>query len=151
MLLTKSCQYAIQAVLFLATQPKNSPVLQRDIAESLDIPNHFLGKILQLLVRNNLVTSQKGISGGFSLKLQPEEISLFHIAEIVDGEKFLDGCLIGFPNCSDENPCPLHADWKNTKSEIVNTLRTKRVKELSSDLITKLNYLSKNQPNDKSD
>jgi len=109
-LLTKSCQYAIQAVLFLATKQKNKPVLQRDIAESLDIPVHFLGKILQQLVKQNIVSSQKGKLGGFFLSYPFAKVTLYKIAQIIDGENFLDGCMVGFPFCSDKSPCPLHED-----------------------------------------
>jgi Rrf2 family protein len=62
--LTKSSQYAIQAVMFLAAQPRHQPVFQREISQSLDIPIHFLGKVLQILVKHDLIISHKGINGG---------------------------------------------------------------------------------------
>jgi len=137
-LLTKSCQYAIQAVLFLATKQKNKPVLQRDIAESLDIPVHFLGKILQQLVKQNIVSSQKGKLGGFFLSYPFAKVTLYKIAQIIDGENFLDGCMVGFPFCSDKSPCPLHEDWKKIKEDIIATMNTKHTEQLSIELQKKL-------------
>ncbi|MDP6570100.1 MAG: Rrf2 family transcriptional regulator [Candidatus Marinimicrobia bacterium] len=142
LLLTKSCQYAIRAIMFLATQPENIPVLQRDIAEILNIPNHFLGKILQQLAKHDIVHSQRGKSGGFTLCHHAEELTLYKIAEIVDGEKFLDGCVVGFPNCSDVNPCPVHKEWKQMKEMIIAFLQRKQIHQLSGKLEPKLEDLS---------
>lgn len=64
---SKACTYAIRAALYLAVHAGPQARLGvKEIAEALDVPKHFLAKILQQLVRNNLVSSVKGPSGGFS-------------------------------------------------------------------------------------
>ncbi|MFQ6615655.1 MAG: RrF2 family transcriptional regulator [Fidelibacterota bacterium] len=141
-LFSKACQYAIQSVIYLAAQQPDTPILQRDIAEALDIPNHFLGKILQQLARHGIVVSQKGKAGGFLLSQPPEEISLLRVAKIVDGESFLDYCVVGFPGCQDENPCPLHPLWSSAKKIIIQMLRDTPVTELSDEIQTKLDYIA---------
>ena len=142
LLLTKSCQYAIRAIMFLETQSENTPVLQRDIAVALNIPQHFLGKILQQLSKHDIVHSQRGKSGGFTLCHPAEELTLHKITEIVDGENFLEGCVVGFPNCSDENPCPVHKEWKQMKELIIAFLKRKQIQQLSGKLEPKLEDLS---------
>lgn len=141
-LFSKACQYALQSVIYLAAQRPDTPVLQRDISEALDIPNHFLGKILQQLARNDIVASQKGKAGGFVLSQPPEQISLLRVAKIVDGESFLDHCVMGFPGCEDNNPCPLHPLWSSARKTIIQMLEDTPVTELSEEIQTKLDYIA---------
>lgn len=142
LLFSKSCEYAIQSIIYLAAQPSGVPVLQRDISKALDIPPHFLGKILQALTRHEIVSSQKGKSGGFLLNRPHEEISLMSVVRITDGDLFLDKCIIGFPGCDDDKPCPLHAEWSATKQTIIQMLEDRNVSEMSEQLETKLNYIA---------
>jgi Rrf2 family protein len=111
--ITRSSEYAIRALTFLAQQPADAGyVLVRDMARRLDIPAPFLGKILQPLVARELVHSQRGRKGGFRLNRRPEEITLY---QVVDALEFLTGsraCFLGQAECSDERACPMHTYWK---------------------------------------
>ena len=138
---SKSCEYAVQASLYLAQKPNDQYVLLRDISDRLHIPYHFLSKILQTLVRADIVTSFKGANGGFALARSPKDISLNDIVRAVDGEKFLDQCVLGFPGCGDTNPCPVHFQWKKGKEIIVSILHKKTLAELSEELDLKLDLL----------
>ncbi len=142
---SRACEYAFQAILYLASQPPERPILQRDISSALNIPPHFLGKILQLLRRNNLVISQKGKSGGFLLGRSAEDIFLYDILEAVDGCSCLDGCILGFTHCGDENPCPVHSQWKQSKETIMELLQSRNAEELSKELHVKLNSLNRDK------
>ncbi len=139
---SRGCEYAFQAILYLASQPPERPILQRDISTALNIPPHFLGKVLQLLSRSNLVLSRKGKSGGFLLGRSAENIFLYDILEAVDGCASLDGCLLGFSECGDENPCPVHSQWKQRKETIIEMLQSRNAKELSKELHLKLGSLN---------
>ena len=141
--LSRSCEYALQAVIYLASKTNDTPVLQRDISKALTIPQHFLGKILQILVRHNIVASQKGKSGGFFLKRLPKDFSLYDIIKVIDGSAFLDSCVLGFPGCSDESPCPVHEDWKETKKNIVRMLKDNSLEKLSKGIGPKLDFIKK--------
>ena len=140
---SKSCEYALQASLYLAQQPRDRYALLRDISDRLDIPYHFLSKILQTLVRGGVVISSKGASGGFALARSPKEIALVDIVRAVDGEKFLDACMLGFPECGDKNPCPIHSQWKRAKGIILTILNQKKLSELSKELDPKLNLIGR--------
>ncbi len=137
-LFSRGCEYAFQAVLYLASQPQGRPLLQRDISSALNIPPHFLGKVLQLLSRSNLVISQKGKGGGFLLGRPPQDISLYDILEATDGAASLDGCILGFSDCNDETPCPVHCHWKQSKEIILEMLKKKNAEELSREIDVKL-------------
>lgn len=106
---SKSCKYAIRAVLFLAANASEAQKMGvREIADALGVPKHFLAKILQDLSRHNLVSSVKGPSGGFFLSDKNMRATLRSVVECIDGPEIFTGCILGLPVCSSENPCPMH-------------------------------------------
>ncbi|MFQ5605401.1 MAG: RrF2 family transcriptional regulator [bacterium] len=143
---TKGCEYALQSVLYLASMPDCTPVFQRDISTALMIPPHFLGKVLQALARNGLVTSQKGKTGGFVLSKAAKDISPYDIIAAIDGPAFLNKCVVGFPGCDDATPCPMHDQWKKIKQEIVHMLKNKNLEQLSKEMDIKLESIKKLNP-----
>jgi len=106
---SKSCKYAMRAVLFLALSSSPDKKLGvKEIADELNVPKHFLAKILQQLSRNLLISSTKGPSGGFYLSEENRQASLRKVVETIDGPDVFSSCIFGLPVCSSENPCPLH-------------------------------------------
>ena len=142
-LFSKACQNALQAAIFLAAQPVGSPVLQRDIATALDLPQPFLGKVLQLLSRRGLVRSVKGRYGGYVLNQPAGRISLYDIVEAIDGPFFLEYCVLGFPGCNDASPCPVHPQWKQAKGIILGLLEDATLEELSPGIEPKLDLIER--------
>lgn len=141
-LFSKSCEYAIQALLYLAYKEREGrPVLLREISDSLRIPHHFLNKVLQQLTRDGILVSHKGVLGGFSLGRQGCEITLIDVVKAVDGDRFLTGCALGFPGCGDENPCPVHDRWQCAKQIILDMMSTKVVAELNKAMDGKLDLI----------
>ena len=67
-MLSTTSKYAIRAVIYLALHSDGkTKVGQKEIAAQLAMPPPFLGKILQLLVKQGILVSVKGPNGGFSL------------------------------------------------------------------------------------
>ena len=62
---SRTCEYAIQSIIYLALQKGVRPVNIKEISAKLNIPSHFLAKILQNLTQDQLVVSFKGPGGGF--------------------------------------------------------------------------------------
>ncbi len=130
LLLSRSCEYALQAVIYLAIDPNDDPVLLRDLSKTLDIPSPFLGKILQQLAHNGIISSQKGKGGGFSLNKSLDKMSLYDIVSVMDGADFLDQCILGFTDCSDENPCLIHNEWRKAKNILQIAFKEKSMADL---------------------
>lgn len=131
---SRSCQYALRAVVYLSKREEGSAVHVREISDALDIPHHFLGKILQILNRDGIVFSAKGTNGGFRLGRPASEIRLAEIVDSVDGGSTMGACILGFPECREDDPCPLHGEWKASRAIIVNMLDETTVEELSERL-----------------
>ncbi len=85
MLYSRSAEYAIRALVYMARVPEGKYAMTRVIAEEEQIPVHFLAKILQELARKGLLKSNKGPSGGFTLRIPADEICLLQIVEAMDG------------------------------------------------------------------
>ncbi|MCF8243672.1 MAG: Rrf2 family transcriptional regulator [Saprospiraceae bacterium] len=122
---SKSCQYAIRAVAYLAEHKgtdKNAGV--KEIAEALQVPQQFLAKILQTLSRHNLISSVKGPGGGFYLDETNVNAPLLEIVEVIDGKNTLNACILGKPTCSSEHPCLLHQHFHGCREGLRSALST---------------------------
>lgn len=113
MLLNQTDLYAIRAMAHLALQEPDARLSSRDLSEATGVPNHYLNKIMRKLVEAELVVSQKGHHGGFSLAQSHESITIFNILQAIKSPGFSDFCVFGWKECSNENPCPLHPSWDN--------------------------------------
>jgi Rrf2 family protein len=131
LLFSRECEYAIQALLYLALQPAGSMTSIKTLTRKLHIPYHFLAKILQRLTKKGLLHSLKGPTGGFSLALPAEKINLLQVIEAVDGAEFMDTCVLGFPECSGRNPCPAHEQWGVLRTSIHTMLVGKSVAQMA--------------------
>jgi len=126
---SKACEYGIQATLYIATLPERRVGI-KEIAHELRIPVHFLAKILQLLSEKRVLSSYKGVQGGFTLQRAPEHIHLIDIVEAIDGLGFFEHCVLGFPGCDDEKPCPVHHRWGELRSHIHSMLSSDSLADL---------------------
>jgi Rrf2 family iron-sulfur cluster assembly transcriptional regulator len=134
LIFSRQCEYALQAVLYLALKPEGEMTSIKDLTGRLKIPYHFLAKILQDLTRKGLLTSQKGPTGGFSLAMPAKEITLFHVVEAVDGAEFTRTCVLGFPECSGTSPCAVHEKWGGLRDSIYSMLVSKSVLQLAHEM-----------------
>ncbi|MFU8813322.1 MAG: RrF2 family transcriptional regulator [Balneolaceae bacterium] len=130
-----SCHYGLQAMLYIAMHSsEENNVELKVIAKEQDIPRHFLSKILQQLVKNGLLYSMKGPTGGFRLSKPPEKIYLIKIIEAIDGLAVFNKCGIGFKQCNDSKPCPIHDDYKKVRAQVENLFRSKNLQNLVDDV-----------------
>ncbi|MBK7477051.1 MAG: Rrf2 family transcriptional regulator [Haliscomenobacter sp.] len=130
---SKSCKYAIRAVLYMAY--KTSPdqrVGVKEISDTLDVPGPFLAKLLQQLTRNNLVSSIKGPNGGFFLSEKNRNEPLRKVVECIDGPEVFSACILGLPVCSSENPCPLHTQAFIYREGLLQMVGKKTVAEIAA-------------------
>ncbi|HAV22549.1 MAG: hypothetical protein A2X67_03995 [Ignavibacteria bacterium GWA2_55_11] len=131
---SRQCEYALQAVLYIALKPRGEMTSIKDMSERLDVPYHFLAKILQSLANKKLLVSQKGPTGGFALGLPAEEITMFHIVEAIDGVGFTNQCVLGFAECSGKNPCAVHNQWANVRESAYQMLVRKNIAEMAREM-----------------
>lgn len=131
MILSRTSQYAVQALIYMATQPTASPVLNKDIAAKLGVPAPYLAKILQNLAKGNLLFSFRGRLGGFCLREGGDKVNLMQILLLTEGPTFTQSCLLGLKVCSDETACPLHVRWIPVKKKIMDLLQDTTLDKLA--------------------
>ena len=106
---SKACKYAMRAALYLAHHSdEQHKIGVKGIAEAIDVPKHFLAKILQQLSKQSLISSVQGPKGGFYSSPANKKITLEAIISCIDGPEVFNSCVLGLPECSGANPCPLH-------------------------------------------
>ena len=95
------------------------------VAKRINAPQEYLGKMLQRFVREQIVSSQKGLNGGYSLAKKPDEIRLYDIVSQIEDLSRLEGCFMGRSVCSNEESCAAHKRWevvrKTYKEFLLNT------------------------------
>jgi Rrf2 family protein len=123
MRLTRASEYAIRCALFLSAQEKGIVVSKKEIAQAMDIPNQFLGKIAQQLSRSGILEIIQGPKGGFRLSVSPEELNLLDVIEAVMGEIFLNDCILRPESCGRSFTCGVHMVWQKAKNQLRETLR----------------------------
>jgi Rrf2 family protein len=131
MILSRTSQYAVQALIYMATQPLGTPILNKDIAARLNVPAPYLAKILQSLAKGNLLYSFRGRLGGFCLKEDGPKMTLMDILLLTEGPAFTQSCLLGLKKCSDETACPVHFRWSPVKEKIISLLKETTLDKLA--------------------
>jgi Rrf2 family protein len=108
----------MRAMAWLATAPGGQPVRAVDLSHATGIPAHYLSKVLRRLVLANLLESQKGQGGGFTLSRAPSQIAFIDILSAVDAYPAQGRCAFGWGQCDAADPCPLHNSWTRLNGHI---------------------------------
>ncbi len=132
MLYSKTCEYAIRALLYLASKPKGEYVLTRHVSRETGIPPAYLAKIVRDLAHHKILLSRCGAAGGVALAVEPKEISLQRIVLLMDDPAHLKACVMGLDRCSDQNACPLHEVWAAARYKM-----TRKMQKTTLDTVTK--------------
>lgn len=141
---SKTFGYALRAVTFVAIHGKESnKVGLQELSQSLDIPRHFLGKIMQDLVRHGIVDSIKGPSGGFFANIHTASTSLISLLKITDGNLIFDQCALNIKRCNAANPCPLHNDFAICRDGMLKALADKTVGMLAEEVESGAAFLAR--------
>ncbi|MGK0254330.1 MAG: Rrf2 family iron-sulfur cluster assembly transcriptional regulator [Mariniflexile sp.] len=130
---SKACEYGIKAAIFIAINSyENKRVGPKAIAKEINSPQAFTAKILQDLVRHDIVYSIKGAHGGFMLdKNKISSIKLSQIVQAIDGDKIYNGCGLGLEICDENHPCPVHDKFKVVRDELKHMLENTTLEELA--------------------
>jgi Rrf2 family protein len=143
MLYSKSAEYAIQAMIYLAENKSDKPIMIREIATAYGIPSQFLSKIMQILVKQRLIKATRGRKGGINLAKPAREIYLNQIVYAIDGiPPEQEQCVIGLDLCSDDTPCPLHEQWKPIRHQLRHMLELESLNGLAKRVMDKRNKMN---------
>ncbi|MEO8111687.1 MAG: Rrf2 family transcriptional regulator [Ginsengibacter sp.] len=141
-MLSLTCKTAIKAVIYLASKFESGEKAgMREIAEFIDASEHTVGKILQALVKENIINSAKGPAGGFYITPKQMNQSIINVINAIDGKEVFDECGLGLSKCSATHPCPIHDDYKKIRDQFKLMCSQKRISDLCEPVNDGLAYL----------
>jgi Rrf2 family iron-sulfur cluster assembly transcriptional regulator len=142
---SKACEYAIRASIYIAEQSLlDRKVSLIEVAEAIESPVAYTSKILQQLAKNNIIHSDKGPTGGFSMdKQNTNKIKLSTIVFAIDGNDIYIGCGLGLKQCNEKKPCPVHNKFKLIRDELKKMLETTTLKSLAIDYEKGITFLKR--------
>ncbi len=117
-------EYTIRILLYLTCQQQQGEYLItiNALSEALGINRNYLPKILKPLKEANILRSEPGSQGGFSLVVDPKTTSLLDIFAVTEGRKKINPCLDDTETCNlnREMICPVrkvYVDFQNIFDE----------------------------------
>lgn len=142
---SKACEYGIKSAIYIAGESLEGrrPSL-RAIAQAGESPEAFTAKILQVMVKADLMESLKGPTGGFHI--DPErvyEITLGEIVSAIDGDDIYKGCGLGLKQCNEDQPCPVHDQFKVVRDELRAMLERTTLFDLTESVGKGLTFLKR--------
>jgi Rrf2 family protein len=128
--ITRQTDYAIRCVLYLSGT-EGAIIMADEISQAMCIPKSFLAKILQKLTKAGVVTSFRGVKGGFRLAKKPKQISLLDIIEAIEGPAAMNRCALDPSTCNFSSTCTVHPVWIKLRKMVENYLRKTDFRALS--------------------
>jgi len=141
-ILSVTCTTAIKAVIHLAKLEDGVKAGVRDIAKAIKGSEHTVGKLLQVLVRAEVICSLKGPAGGFYVTTKQKNQPIINIIYSIDGKQVFDQCGLGLSKCSSTRPCPLHKEYKLIRDEFESLCRRSKVGKLCEMVDEGLSFLA---------
>ena len=141
-MLSNTCKTAIKAVIYLASKEdsgERSGV--KEIAKYINASEHTVSKILQNLVRQKIISSIKGPTGGFYITEKQRQEPIITIVDTIDGKDLFNECGLGLSKCSSAHPCPIHDDYKKGREIIQELFKTRTINVLCEPVESGLAHL----------
>ena len=148
---SKSTEYALRATIFIAQKGSEENKLSIDeISKAIGSPKPFTAKILQLLTKDNrIVSSVRGPNGGFYITEKAKKLPSRCILEAMSEDEILEKCVLGLIQCSERMACPMHAEYKLIKQQIIQLFENKTIQLLVEEIDNGARVSSKSKPGGK--
>jgi Rrf2 family protein len=123
MRLSRASTYAFYGLSYITSKPAGTVVALSAIGQGYGVPEKHLAKIFRFLVRAGILTSVRGVKGGFALARPATEISPLEVIEAVDGPVPDTGCLLLGEPCNRAGVCRINALWRRAQRQMLAVLR----------------------------
>ncbi|MFC2139110.1 RrF2 family transcriptional regulator [Bacteroidota bacterium] len=127
--IAKSVEYAILGLKYIAENSHDKVVSTAEMSQELDMPYNLLAKIMQKLVKNNIIASVQGTKGGYSLIRNPEDISLYSVISALDQNIEIADCFSS-NDCKRNGNCCLENPLSNIQDKIIDLFSNTTLKEI---------------------
>lgn len=135
MFISETSKYALRAVVCIAISDQQKPIRAKELSLEINIPQHYLSKVLRKLVEAKVLKASKGHNGGFVLARSEKQIKLIQVIEAIEEKIPERQCLFGWRRCDDKEPCVLHNRWRDVNNTFQNWLRSTSLEDVRSDAV----------------
>jgi len=118
MKLSNTSEYAIRILSFMAREPEKKYAAKL-LVEKLKISDKYLRRILTSLTKSGIIISTQGREGGYAFQKKIQDIFLSDIIDVTEGMEKYMGCVLGFSECSDSDPCTFHEEWVKARVTMI--------------------------------
>jgi Rrf2 family protein len=132
MKLSNTTEYALRILSFMAMDEKLL-YTANDLFDKLQIPYRYLRKQLNFLLKQGLLVSVQGKTGGYQIAKSLNEISLMDIIEATDDTKFENMCFFGFSECPLTQKCSMHERWGEVRNSTLSLLKTTTLNDIKNE------------------
>ena len=127
---SRTFAYALRAMTYIAQESNVEKKVSLDeLASSIQLSQHYLGKIMQDLVRKGFLHSVKGPGGGFWMDKKKSETTIYELLSAVDGDHILNSCLMGRLKCNAKSPCPIHDEYLICRNRLIELMKKTSIKK----------------------
>ena len=132
---SKATEYALRATIYIAQKSSEEKKLGiEEIAQAIGSPKSFTAKILQKLTAGNgLISSVRGPGGGFYLSKKSRKRPVRDVLQLMEEEGVLVKCVLGLKRCSELTPCPMHAEYKCIKQQLIDLFGKTSIEKLAKE------------------
>jgi len=130
--ITKEADYGIMLLVCMAARPQGEIHTARQAAEWTGLPLPMVSKILRTLARERILTSHRGVSGGYSLNRSPETTSVAEVIRALEGPISMVQCGSDPGACDQEAVCPTRINWNRISQEVERALERVPIAEMVS-------------------
>jgi len=130
MKLSNTSEYAIRILGFMAREPERK-FSAKYMVEKLKISDKYLRRILTSLTKSGIIISTQGREGGYAFQKKIQDIFLSDIIDVTEGMEKYMGCVLGFSECSDSNPCAFHKEWVKARVTMIQSFKNTSLADLS--------------------
>ena len=130
--ISEAASLGLHAMIILAKTP-DELVSVKYISDTLEVSANHLSKVMQRLVKSDLVRSIKGNGGGFKLAQKPDDVTLLDIYEAIDGKFKPSGCLLERQNACEPQKCILGGLVKSLNTQVEEHFKTTKLSSFIGD------------------
>ena len=109
--ISKETDYGVLLLTLLARMPDSFSISARELSERSGIPLPMVSKILKLLARGGILSSQRGPKGGYSFTKRPDRISVADVVAALEGPFSITECIEHPGDCRQESTCGVRGNW----------------------------------------
>ncbi len=128
--ITAKSKYAVRALVELAQRTGDSPVPLVALAHAREVPTQFLEQLFAALRRAGVLQSHRGVNGGFTFQRPPDQVTVLHVVEILDGPIEPALCTTS-EACERRSICSVGDVWVQAKVAVEEVLAGVTIQDLA--------------------